>query len=74
MVLIGDFNIDLLDFDKNKRVQSFANLMFRFGMIPAKDIILGFLAVKKLIRVARHTATAFDQVLLYKYYHGQYRN
>ena len=39
VALIGDFNIDLLDFDKNKRVQSFANLMFRFGMIPAKDII-----------------------------------
>ena len=33
VILIGDFNINLLDFDKNKRVQSFVNLMFRFGMI-----------------------------------------
>ena len=30
VILIGDFNINLLDFDKNKRVQSFVNLMFRF--------------------------------------------
>ena len=34
MIPIGDFNINLFDFDKNKRVQSFVNLMFRFGMIP----------------------------------------
>ena len=34
VILIGDFNIYLLDFDKNKRVQSFLNLMFHFGMIP----------------------------------------
>ena len=30
VILIGDFNINLLDFKKNKRVQSFINLMFRF--------------------------------------------
>ena len=30
VILIGDFNMNLLDFDKNKRVQSFVNLMFRF--------------------------------------------
>ena len=29
VILIGDFNINLLDFDKNKRDQSFVNLMFR---------------------------------------------
>ena len=34
VILIGDFNINLLDFDKKERVQSFVNLMFRFGMIP----------------------------------------
>ena len=34
VILIGNFNICLLDFDKNKRVQSFLNLMFQFGMIP----------------------------------------
>ena len=29
VILIGDFNINLLNFGKNKRVQSFLNLMFR---------------------------------------------
>ena len=51
VILIGDFNINLLDFDKNKRVQSFVNLMFRFGMIPT---------INKPTRVTRYTATAID--------------
>ena len=53
VVLIGDFNINLLDFDKYKRVQSFVNLMFRFGMIPT---------INKPARVTRHAATAIDHV------------
>ena len=51
MILIGDFNINLLDFDKNKIFQSFVNLMFQFGMIST---------INKPTRVARHTATAID--------------
>ena len=51
MILIDDFNINLLDFDKNKKVQSFVNLMFRFGMIPT---------INKPTRVTRYTATAID--------------
>ena len=54
VILIGDININLLDFDKNKRVQSFVNLMFRFGMIPTIN--------KPTPRVTRHTATAIDHV------------
>ena len=53
VILIGDFNKNLLDFDKNKRVQSFVNLMFRFGMIPT---------INKPTRVTRHAATAIDHV------------
>ena len=53
VILIGDFNINLLDFDKNKRVQSFVNLMFRFGMITT---------INKPTRVIRHTTTANDHV------------
>ena len=53
VILIGDFNMNLLDFDKNKRVQSFVNLMFRFGMIPT---------INKPTRVTRCTATAIDHV------------
>ena len=30
VILAGDFNINLLDFDTNKKVQNFVNLIFRF--------------------------------------------
>ena len=53
VILIGDFSMNLLDFDKDKRVQSFVNLIFRFGMIPT---------INKPTRVTRHTATAIDHV------------
>ena len=52
VVLIGKFNINLLDFDK-KRVQSFLNIMIWFGMIPTMN---------KPTRVTMHTATAIDHV------------
>ena len=54
VILIADFNMNLLDFDKNKRVQSFVSLMFRFGMIPTIS--------KPTPRVTRHTATAIGHV------------
>ena len=34
LVLVGDFNINVLDFNENKIVQSFVNLMFQHGLIP----------------------------------------
>lgn len=49
LVPIGDFNINLLDFDKNKIVECFVNLMFQFGMI---------ITINKPTRVTRHTTTA----------------
>ena len=30
----GDFNINLLDYENNKKVQSLLNLMFRCGIVP----------------------------------------
>ena len=33
LVLVGDFNINFLDFNESKMVQSFVNLMFRHGLI-----------------------------------------
>ena len=53
VILIRDFNMNLLDFDKNKRLQSFVNLMFRFGKIPT---------INKPTRVTRHTTAATDHV------------
>ena len=34
-LITGGFNINLLDYENNKKVQSFVNLMFRCGMVPA---------------------------------------
>ena len=50
----GDFNINLLDFETNKKVQIFVNLMFDFSLIPA---------IKKPTRVTKHTATAIDNII-----------
>ena len=47
IILAGDFNINLLDFDANKKVQNFVNLRFCFGMIPT---------INKATRVTRPPA------------------
>ena len=39
LVLVGYFNINILDFNESKMVQNFENLMFRHGLIPAVSII-----------------------------------
>ena len=49
MIQIKDFSLNLLDFDKNKIVECFVNLMFQFGMI---------ITINKPTRVTRHTTTA----------------
>ena len=54
LFLAGDFNINLLDFETNKKVQSFVNLMFEFSMIPT---------INKPTRVTKHTATAIDNII-----------
>ena len=52
--LAGDFNINLLDFEANKKVQSFVSLMFEFSMIPT---------INKPTRVTKHTVTAIDNII-----------
>ena len=52
--LAAHFNINLLEFEKNKKVQSFLNLMFEFRMIPI---------INKPTRVTKHTATAIDNII-----------
>ena len=54
LVLVGDFNINVLDFNESKMVQKFVNLMFRHGLIPT---------LNKPIRVTRNTATAIDHII-----------
>ena len=60
----GDFNVNLLDSENNKKVQSFVNLMFRCGMVPViKNVSEHILAViNKPTRVTTHTATAIDRM------------
>ena len=53
VLIMGDFNINLLNYENNKKVQNFLNLMFRCGMVPAID---------KPTRVTRYTATATDHM------------
>ena len=52
--LAGDFNSNLPDFETNKKVQSFVNLMFEFSMIPT---------INKPTRVTKHTVTAIDNII-----------
>ena len=54
MILAGDFNVNLLDFEHNKKVQSFLNLIFCYSMIPTTN---------KPTRVTRNTATAIDHII-----------
>ena len=51
--LAGDFNINLLNFETNKKFQSFVNLMFEFSMMPT---------INKPTIVTKHTATAIDNI------------
>ena len=53
ILITGDFNINPLDYENNKKVQSFLNLMFRCGMVHA---------INKPTRVTRYTATAIDHI------------
>ena len=48
IVLAGDFNINFLDFERNK---IFLNLMFRYNMIPLTN---------EPTRVTKHSANAID--------------
>ena len=52
--IAGDFNLNLLDHESNKKVHDFLNIIYRNGMIPT---------INKPTRVTRTTATAIDHIL-----------
>ena len=54
IVLAGDFNINFLDFETNKNVQEFLNLIFCYNMIPLTN---------KPTRVTRHSANTIDHII-----------
>ena len=53
IVLAGDFNLNVLNFGNNKKVQNFINLMLRYGMKPT---------INKPTRVTANTVTAIDHI------------
>ena len=54
IVLAGDFNLNVLDFENNKKVENFMNFMFRYVMI---------LITNKPTRVTANTVTAIDHII-----------
>ena len=54
MHIAGDFNLNLLDHNTNREVQSFLSLIYQNGMIPT---------INKPTRVTRKAATAIDHIL-----------
>ena len=53
IILAGDFNINLIDFDGNKKLQIFVNLVFCFGMV----------LVNKPMRVTEQTGSAIGHFI-----------
>ena len=55
VIMDGDFNMNLLDFEQNKKVQNFLNIMFVHSMMRV---------INKLTRVTKNTATAIDHIFI----------
>ena len=54
MIVADDFNINALDYEQNKKVQSFFNLMYRYNMIPT---------INKPSSVGKFSATTIDHII-----------
>ena len=55
VIMAGDFNMNLLDFEQNKKVQNFLNIMFGHSMMPV---------INKPTHVNKNTATAVDHIFI----------
>lgn len=53
VITAGDFNRNLIDFEKNKKRQNFLNVMFGHSMMPI---------INKLTHVVKNTETALDHI------------
>ena len=51
--MAGDFNLNVLDFENNKKVENFISLMFCYGMIAT---------INKPTRVTASTATSINHI------------
>ena len=64
MILAGDFNINVLDFEQNKKVQNFVNLMFQFGLVPTSN---------KPTRLTNKTISATDHTITNSIYNNDFK-
>ena len=55
VIMAGDFNMNLPDFEQNKKVQNFLNIMFGHSMMPV---------INKPTRVTKNTTTAIDHIFI----------
>ena len=53
VITAGDFNKNLVDLKKNKKIKNFLNVMFGHSMMPI---------INKLTHVAKNTETALDHI------------
>ena len=53
VILAGDFNINVLDFEQNKKAQNFVNSMLQFGLLPT---------INKPNRVTNKTISTIDHI------------
>ena len=65
LFLAGDFNINVLDYEINKKVQNSVNLMFEFSMIPT---------INKPSRVTSYRATAIDKTITNSIYDNDFES
>ena len=64
VILAGDFNINVLDFEQNNKVQNFVNLMFQFGLVPT---------INKPTRVTNKTISAIDHIIINSIYSNDFK-
>ena len=55
VIMASDFNMNMLDFEQNKKVQNFLNIMFGHSMMPV---------INKSTRVTKNTATVIDHIFI----------
>ena len=54
IIFTDDLNINVLDYESNKKVQNFLSSMLQYNIIPA---------INKTTRVTKNTVTAIDHII-----------
>ena len=62
--IAGDFNLNLLDHNENKKMQNVLNIIHQNGMLPT---------INKPTRVTRKSATAIDHIITKNYIESSFK-